>query len=281
MKKIAVLYLCRKDNNKDSFFNFLNSYKSFESGIEHDFYIILKGYKESDDISWIKSELKNIDYSFIYCIDKGFDIYAYFYSSKKVKNKYVMFINSFSQINCDDWLFNLFTRLSESTICVGCSGSWESLSSTFYYKRIYHCTNYLKKIFNAFIYLFLRIIFPKFPNIHLRTNSFIINRKFFIEYNLKRAFKFKVQAWHFESGRRSLTNFIKSKNKNFGIVDKNANFYDENNLNKSNVYAKLNESTALIIDNQILSFGSLNLEQKKIKSYLCWDFNKLYYKKSL
>ena len=114
MKKIAVFYLFRKSNNKDSFFNFLNSYKSFESGIEHDFYIILKGYKENDDISWIESELKNIEYSFIYCIDKGFDIYAYFYSSKKVKNKYVMFINSFSQINSDDWLFILFSRLSKN-----------------------------------------------------------------------------------------------------------------------------------------------------------------------
>lgn len=276
MNKIAVFYLLRKKNDRACFFEFIESYKIFHAGQDHDFFIILKGFTENENIHWVHDHLKGINFKVFYCSDVGFDIYAYFYSSKKIRHEYVMFINSFSIISSKNWLAKIFKHINQDVIAVGCSGSWESVSSSFFYNKIYINRNILLKSLNLIIYPIILIFFPKFPSGHLRTNAFLINRKFFLDYKFNKPFKLKIQSWFFENGRKSLSRFIKSKGKSFGLVDKNGIYYNELKFNKSKTFADLDNDNSLIKDNQINSFKKLNTKQKKIKSLLNWDLNKLY-----
>tara|TARA_X000000950_G_C13918288_1_gene662014 strand:+ start:722 stop:1555 length:834 start_codon:yes stop_codon:yes gene_type:complete len=276
MKEIGIFYLLRKKNDRSYFFKFIDSYKEFEAGQDHDLLIILKGFKKNDDIKWIADSLRDIDFNVIFYPDKGFDISAYFYASRKVKYEHVMFINSFSSITSKNWLNKIFKYIDNEVIAVGCSGSFESISSSFYYNKIYANKNILKKAINVFFYPFVLLFFQKFPSSHIRTNAFLINRKFFLGYNFKIPHKLKIQAWFFENGRTSLSKFITRKGKNYGLVNKDGNFYSELKFNESKTFADLNENNALITDNQISNFSKLNTEQKKIKSLLNWDLNKLY-----
>lgn len=276
MKDIAVFYLLRKKNKKTCFFEFIESYTANQAGLKHDLFIILKGFNINDDISWVASKLKGIDYKTINCPDRGFDIYAYFYSAKRINHEYVMFLNSFSIICSQDWLNKIFQCINEKVIAVGCSGSWESVSSSFYYNHIYTNSDTFKKALNLLLYPFIAMLFPRFPSSHLRTNAFLIKRELFLKYNHHIPYLFKLQAWLFENGRNSLSAFIRKQKKSFGVVDNNGLFFNEEGLFSSKTFANPNGQNAIIVDNQIKNFIQLNSQQKEIKSNLNWNISRLY-----
>ena len=58
----------------------------------------------------------------------------------------------------------------------------------------------------------LTSIFKSFPNPHIRTSSFLINAKIFLDFLDKKKIISKEHTWEIESGRDNLTSYFENNN---------------------------------------------------------------------
>ena len=179
IKNISVIYLAYVPFNESYLSNFINSYKKYDSGILHDLIILFNGHNdllEVDPFLTILNE-SNIKYKVFYTPEK-FDIASYFYISKLLKSKYVCFLNTYSEIQNNKWLLYYYIGIEKINIgCVSATAAWGDYSHDDEFKHLINniTTTTTLKFKKLFIYYFN--FYPKVKP-HLRTNAFIINRKF-------------------------------------------------------------------------------------------------------
>jgi len=274
MKEIAVIYLLRESNNINLIKKFLNSYIKYDAGIEHTLVLILKGFKNNSLDTNSANLLKNFNYLPIYIDDTGFDLDAYFNTANKFNYDYYIFFNSYSEILSENWLLKYYNICSKEHVgIVGATGSYESPTRNwreeyFIKKNIYSFTiiKWLK-LFKHLIYL--KFLYPEFPNPHIRTNAFMICSKNLkmIKYNFKLN---RDQALQLESGKNSITNqLIKLKLLPL-IIDKNGKSYNIVNWKESATFRWSNQENLLISDNRTNMFYNLNNFHKKKLIDITW-----------
>ncbi len=185
-KNIAVAYIAR-GADKDSYvsFNrFIESYKNKNAGLAHTLYIIYKGFLNIEHLEIAKEQFKYVPHKALFFDDSSFDIGAYIEFAKTVECDFICGLNTATEILSNDWLWKLSQNLSLPNVgLVGATASYESL-------------NKLDRIFSAF------------PNPHIRTTGFMINRKFFLSIAGSCKIINKLDAYKFESGPQGLTSTI-------------------------------------------------------------------------
>ena len=102
----------------------------------------------------------------------------------QISNARICFLNTNTVLISENWLLKLVVNLNQPRVgLVGATGSFESLSS-------------------------INRLFPRFPNVHIRSNAFLIRRdhaeKIFSDLNIRR----KEDAYLAESGPDSITRRI-------------------------------------------------------------------------
>jgi hypothetical protein len=223
---IAVFYLCRyKDKSwHECAVSFVISYKKFEPGVKHKLYIIFKGFKRNSKLALARTIFSDLEYSAIQLNDSGFDIGSYYQASLVVNEEYICPLNSYSVILSENWLYKLFVNLLQKNVgLVGASGSFEK---------------------NDYFYTL------KFPNPHIRTNAFLIKKDLFINFTSRFNFIVKNDALEYESGRNSLSNFVKKKKLIILVVGRNGMGYPENLWFDSRTFKSSEQENLLVSDNQ-------------------------------
>jgi hypothetical protein len=146
--KIGLVYLNRKAEGSYPVNRFIESYKTLEVGVSHDFIVIYKGYK-ADEIEVAKCLFKGIDHRHIVVDDQMTDIDTYLIAAEYFSDiETFCFLNTFSEIRCENWLLSLMNALSGDNVGIaGATASNESLlnSSQLISKVIWLCkSSYLK-----------------------------------------------------------------------------------------------------------------------------------------
>ncbi len=245
---IAVAYLAR-GADKDWFAScerFLRSYKQYDAGIKHHLYIIFKGFEQSADLEKAKMLFSNIAYMPLFLKDDSFDIGAYIEWANLIEEELICMFNTTSEILAEAWLYKLAINLAiPHTGLVGASGSYESLDS---YKYNFH----------------------PFPNVHIRSNVFMINRRLFCTITQGLEVKSKSNALHFESGPKSLTQQIVSMRKNVLLVGRNGRGYPPPLWPISDTFRQGRQSNLLIADNQTRMFCALPYGEKRLFVMRTW-----------
>jgi hypothetical protein len=127
-RKIAVVYLARFAEGIKSFANFLHSYNQFNAGIEHQLYVIYKGYVLEDDLHEAKKIFHGINSIAIEVDDTSVDIGTYLFSANILQEEYICFLNTHSRVKCDQWLASLISpHFTHEAILTGATASYESL----------------------------------------------------------------------------------------------------------------------------------------------------------
>ena len=258
--ELAVVYLARFAEGTKPVATFVASYQRHRPGIDHDSVVIRKGFPDrktaQDEI--IEPVFPNA----ISISDHGFDINAYAEAAAQLPHKYVVFLNTFSEIASDDWLKKLRSALSDPAVGIaGATGSYESLRDSM--KRVnsgwwqFQIPSFpkptgVRRVFRAIMkilpkrvaqrvkgkiisylaartakpndehtpdtefelfwereisaggaYEFLSQI-PEFPNAHIRTNAFAIERLIFLD-TLPLSVATKADSYLYENGPDSLT----------------------------------------------------------------------------
>lgn len=178
--RIAVIYLFRKGDSPDEMERFLASYKKHPAGMEHSFYLFYKGI--------------DFEYHFYNICNLGRDLYSYRTIANRLPDyEYLVFFNSHTEIICDNWLREMMKQTPQCSL-VGTSFSQESFYTNA--KGRFSLLNWLRKL-----------LYHEYPNYHIRTNGFLIERKLMLQVWPRWLFT-KQLCYLFESGKNNLTNRV-------------------------------------------------------------------------
>jgi hypothetical protein len=247
-RSIATLYLARgaDQNSDDSFARFRDSYIRHRAGYAHDLVVLLKGFETEAHQQAARDLFADLKPRFIDLPDPGFDLMAYLNAARMLDHDRVMCLNTHSELLCDDWLTKLSANLDRAGVgVVGSTGSYESLSH--YDPR-----------------------FPVFPNSHLRSNAFLIDRKLLLEIAGDKVIANKDDAFMFESGPNGLTREVEKRGLEALIVGRNGRGYTAPLWPLSDTFRLGAQVNLLIGDNQTRDFHCLSYPFKSATSGRTW-----------
>jgi len=263
-KKILVCYLMTSFDHSNSLRNFIEKYKKFPSGIDHQLLICFKKI-QNKKLDLIRNLLKDINY--IEFIDEedfnDFDIGSYKRVANSFSSRLIFFLNGNSYPNCKNWLKLVFDNYVEKSI-VGTSASNLSLLSSLKLKKIH-----------KFFSFYFRLIkyknnYYSFPNPHIRTNGFLINSDDFSSFIKDKYIKNKEDAWMIESGKLGLTNYFKSKGYKIYVVNSKGDKFLEKDWKLSETFNYKDQNKYIISDNQIRKYLNQSNSEKKTLQYKTW-----------
>ena len=245
---IGVFYLARgaDDDALSKIASFLKSYRFYSAGADHKLYIIYKGFAARSHLVEAKILTAQVPHEGIFLPDTGFDLGAYFAAASRVNEDLVCFFNTASEISSEEWLQKLFVNLDQLDVgIVGASGSYEA-------------PQHAGQPYNPF------------PNPHLRTNAFLIDRRLFLSSRLNVSFVTKLDAHLFEHGTRGLAKQLMCKGLKALIVGKNGRGYEPAWWVKSVTFRQGAQSNLLVKDNQTNAYAEAAISQKKFLFNLAW-----------
>lgn len=181
---VALVYLARgvEPDHLERIAMFVRSYRLSTAGADHTLYVILKGYRDEAALSEARRSLHHLEYVPILLDDRAFDIGAYAAAARIVREDLICFVNSNSRILAGDWLRKLAAPFGREGVgLVGASGSFESLGSAYGAR------------------------FPPAPNVHVRSNVFLMRRDLAAEVLGSFVITSKLDAFLAESGPDSIT----------------------------------------------------------------------------
>jgi hypothetical protein len=263
-KKIIVIYLSTKYSKTRDLKNFLRFYKKYKSGSPHQLIICFKQLSKFE----LKTRLKRIEKMeyFIDPINKNDQEWG---TLKRIceifKNNYIFFMNDYSYPITSNWLKN-FDKFKKNKTIIGCTASKSSHFSNSFFRS--SKDNYLIACLKI-IYFFFK--FPKFPNPHLRVNSFLIKANDYLEFIRNKKFNNKLQSLILESGYEGFTNFFLKRGYKIKVLDRFGTLYNLKNANKSKTFASYNQEGLIISDKQTRNYDKLSNKKRKKKYQQSWE----------
>ena len=262
--KPIVLYLCFKPLGMSFLLEFIKSYKKFESGLDHNLIICFKLFNNNKEINEWK---KNIDIDFEQYVDlnklNDYDIGSYFRIAEKYDKSHILFLNTYTRINANNWL-RIYANHFEKNTVISATASFASRSSQFF-NFFYSDQPKIKQIVRG-----LKCLkdFKLFPNPHLRSNGFFINSEDLLKLNFNRLkFIDKYFCHLFESGRDSLTRQLLKKKFKLKIVNSDNKSFEIPNWKDSKTYSLNLQEKLIFKDNRTddydKSIGELKAKLKK------------------
>ncbi len=297
MAAIGVVYLYRFAEGESFARTFLESYRAHPAGIEHDLHVILKGFPDKKASAAARALFGAVPANPIELDDSGYDIGSYLAAACRVANNQLVFLNTFSEILADNWLAHLDAALNRSDVgLVGATGSWQSLGSGYVAAAlrlahwIRHPIGYVKSHFEAgshasagtgvprrsFRDIALKIRgladlyeFGRYPNPHIRTNAFMIDRERFLSLH-STPFRRKADVYKFESGRRSMTNQILRMKLKALVVDRSGKTYDIDAWRTSSTYWTGAQENLMIADNMTRKYAQGTAQLRHLLENYAW-----------
>ena len=295
MESLGVVYLYRYAEGANPARRFLKSYGEFPAGITHDFHVIFKGFPDRQSLIHAQSLFADVPINAVELADIGYDIGSYLEAAKVVGNERLIFLNTFSRILVPNWLvyFDRASRRPDVGV-VGATGSWQSNTSG--YER--HLAARMRQIralpggkskdgprpaenllirkrrLRAYVvapfrYLYCYAEFGRFPNPHIRTNAFMIERNRFLSLNFP-SFTVKSDVYKFESGRRSMTKQLLSQGLSPVVVDRAGKVHEIANWKSSSTFWMNNQINLVIADNRTLDYEEGNEEFRSFLEHSAW-----------
>ena len=172
--------------------SFFDSYCAHRAGVEHCLYVISKGWRTGAEERALEELAKQFNAIVLRQDDTGFDLGAYFRAVRAVQQPYVLFLNTHSRILGDLWLKKLATGLLRDGVgMIGVSGSLVAglTGSTCPPFNLSSWVTWPLRLCNNFIKSrFYKQKYDLFPNIHLRSNAFMVSTALFAEFAGRSAF---------------------------------------------------------------------------------------------
>lgn len=315
MQEIGVVYLYRFAEGERPVLRFLETYHRYSAGIEHDLYVVFKGFPDIATLALGRAVFANTPFTSIELDDSGYDVGSYLNAAKVVSNPKLFFLNTFSQILARDWLKYFDRAINLRGVgLVGATGSW--LAPTAGYEAMVAAIlrgdwnwekdgdwilkkvrSWPKKLFQVitpdpnradinssrqqhkrairvlllspFDYLFKFYDCGRYPNPHIRTNAFMIERSRLLSLKIS-SFVTKRSVYRFEHGRRSLTKQILAQGLKPVVVDRSGNVYDISQWKLSSTFWTDEQENLIISDNRTLDYTQGDSRLRKKLENFAW-----------
>lgn len=269
---VCVIHLVRSCNGIEPFERFLASYRAHPAGHPHDLMIIFKGFRSQGELSPYYQRLGGVAYQSLHVGESGYDIVPYCKAARAVNHDKVMFLNSFSEILHDDWLAVMVRPLRDPDVgLVGATGSWGGENALFRSrrKRVLRVWPWHDRMVRTLLTWWRRHYFSPFPNPHIRSNAFMLNRKLFL--SLRRPpMRWKGNVYRFESGKRSMTQQIMALGLRPLVIGCHGNTYEAQAWWDSETFWQRDQERLLIADNQTRDYQNGSYARRRSLSRFAW-----------
>ncbi len=126
---IGVVYLAWHKLGPDCFQRFVDSYRRYPAGSEHDLIVIYAGFNQQQTLQEAASVFRDLPHIAIEVAAVKFDIGYYLEAADRVPHDYLCFLNTYTELNAPSWLAHLRTHAVRDGVgLVGATGSYESLN---------------------------------------------------------------------------------------------------------------------------------------------------------
>ncbi len=277
--ELAVVHLVWIPYGLEMFRSFVESYLEHPAGCDHDLVMLFNGIGKEEEAAPYHDHLKekNIRYT-SYCLRSGQDIEAYYHVAARLQHHYALFLNSYSCIMAGQWgAFFLNAVRSEGVGAVSATGSWQSYYSTVFMRerigwerekgaigRFRRYKLYVKTL------LYWRFLFKPFPNPHLRTNAFIVDRLVFLSISRPAAFPSKFNAYVYESGRKGFSGQLLRRGLQLLVVDCRGMTHPPTAWRDSGTFWMGQQENLLVADNQTWKYTTGTSDFKRKLTYFAW-----------
>jgi hypothetical protein len=249
-----VVHLVRDANGIEPFADFLDSYRRHPAGIEHELVLLFKGFRPERDASPYLERAAGLGARALYVEDRGLDLTAYRWALENLDAPHVCFLNSFSRIQCADWLARLAGPLAEQSVgMTGASGTFESMLSS--------APRWLKPL--------RRRSFPPFPNPHLRSNAFMLAGPLALALGWRPP-RHKREAWALESGKRSLTRQVLERGLAVLVMGCDGIAYPPERWRESATFRAGAQRNLLVADKRTEQYAEADPEFKRQLERMAW-----------
>ena len=304
MLNAGVVYLYRFAEGKAPVHRFLESYKRHPAGLAHDLHVIFKGFPNRGALDSARALFGSTSFNAIEVDDAGYDIGSYFSAASVIANPQLLFFNTFSELLADNWLEHFGKALDLPGVgLVGATGSWQSGSSgyeaallrvlrrpKYYLSRYFGSTvstssgssgqadgdgpidlrRLVRRVSRVSLYPLRVYEFGRHPNPHIRTNAFMVRKDVFLSLR-GTAFKGKMDAYRFESGRHSMTKQVIARGLRPVVVDRWGRTYEIPDWRSSSTFWIDLQDNLLVADNQTNNYAAGSSERRKILKNHAWD----------
>jgi hypothetical protein len=254
--ELAVVHLVWAPLGAEALEGFLAAYRRFAPGAEHRLVVILNGFDGKADPRRVAVErvLDGVDHQAIVLPRPVVDLTAYREAAPEIEARALCLLNSYSRPLVADWLALLAGGLSDASVgLVGCGGSCESAYSA------------------APLWLRRRRgrEFPPFPNPHLRTNGFMLERELMLDLDWPLAHS-KLKALALESGRRSISRQVWKRGLDVRVVGRDGVAYPAERWRESATFRSGAQRNLLVADNRTLQYEQAEVAFKDTLERMAW-----------
>ncbi len=257
--------------------SFLRSYHAHPPGIAHELVIVLNGAPADDGPNraggrgtaaltreGLAAELAGTEHRLITLERPVLDLAAYGLAARALNHQRLCFLNSYSVILADGWLAILTQALDDpGTGLVGTTASWES-QSRWIRGRARYWPYQLARLRAA------RRDYPRFPNPHIRTAAFMIERTILLAMNLDAA-RDKRDTYLLESGRRSITRQVLERALRAVVVGRDGRVYGVKDWAVSRTYRSGEQDNLLVADRRTADWQSASPRLRRRLSRDAWS----------
>ena len=282
----AIVYLARGvGGGIDSARSFLASYRAHAAGLEHDLVVLAKGWDEGRDRTELASLVEAHAGTLVELPDDGFDWGAYMRAAHLLSHNWLCFLNTHSRIQADHWLAILKSAAEHSGVgAAGATGSWGALAPVLQsippiVVDIAGARGLARASLSAVIGCLRYPIqwamamrrFPPFPNPHLRSNAFLTRRALFLEFAARSKMpRTKYNAFPLESGRKSFTAFMGSKELRPVVATADGSVYRAENWDECGAFRSPGQPGLLVSDNQTRAYDAAPAHERRIMERAAW-----------
>jgi hypothetical protein len=232
---------------------FVHSYRARTAGSEHQLLVLFNGFRSGQDLSRWSQVLADVDHQKLQLDRRVLDLDAYRQAVELTVAERYCFLNSHSEVLTDGWLGQLEGHLRTPGVgLVGSGGSLESAYSS--------APRPLRP---------LRRGFDPFPNPHLRTNGFMIERALMLDLDWP-APRSKVDAWALESGKRSISRQVWERGLDVRVVGRDGAAYPSERWRESATFRSGDQSNLLIADNRTRQYDEADAAMRARLEQMAW-----------
>lgn len=244
MPEVAVVYLDRWGNPERFPRAFLQSLKPMQAGAAFDLIWQIKGYPENKFSTLIPQFAKTFQGK-IHEVRYPDNLYQFnlaFDAAKAFRYKYFIFFVSWSRVLASGWLRYYLDAFDRNRNCgvVSATGSYERIHTT-----------------------------QSFPNVHVRTNAFMMRREDFLSLDPGKLVT-KSDGHLFEAGENSLTKQVQARGQVPIVVNRAGEALEQKDWPLSRTFRSGFQEMLLVADNRTHEFD-VTPTRKRIKiARHCW-----------
>lgn len=234
---------------------FLASYRAHPAGVDHRLVLVFNGFRDSEHRAPWDELTGAFDHDRLDMLEPALDLACYRRAASESTARRLCFVNSYAAVLADGWLQALTGALdAPDGGMAAATGSWESTYSA--------APVWLKPL--------RRRAFSPFPNPHLRTNAFALDRELLLDLEWPEVGTDKLAALELENGRRSLSHQVTVRGLATVVAGRDGHAYLPDQWPASATFRSGEQENLLVADNRTEQYAEADPQRRRELARFAW-----------